>query len=270
MPIVKRFAAAALIPVAGIVTLGCGSSVATTTPKTSSPPTTAAGSTTTAPLSAPTTTSTVAITPTSDQCMASQLQPSWLGMGNGASGHLYYGVNLLNSSPTSCVTGGYVGVSAYSPAGDLIAANESRDSMGMSSPPTLTVATGASVHFVVGLPDVVEATGGTECSTTVGALHLIPPNETSEVQIAHSDQCGIPQTVRRFFPGWSVAGRCDRKLTEVSHNAGSAAVIDLVRLTTQAATLRNLCHGDPRGSTSSDDQAACGANVAIPTTGAFR
>ncbi len=52
--------------------------------------------------------------------------------------------------------------------------------------------------------------------------------------------------------------------------AGSAAEIDLVRLTTQAATLRNLCHGDPRGSTSSDDQAACGANVAIPTTGAFR
>jgi hypothetical protein len=121
------------------------------------------------------------------------LQTSWPGTGNGASGNLFYVINLLNSSPSTCVTGGYVGVSAYNPAGDMIAASESRNSMGTSSPPTLTVAPGVTVHFVVGLPDVDEAAGGTECSTTVGALHLIPPNETTEEQIATPISTGYPK-----------------------------------------------------------------------------
>ena len=190
---VRRLAAAALIPVAGVVALGCGSSVDTTKPKTTSPPTTATPTTTTASNPPASTTSAVPPTPTSNQCTASQLQPSWSGTGNGASGHLFYGVNLLNSSPSTCVTGGYVGVSAYDPAGGLIAASESRSSMGTTSPPTLTVAPGATVHFVVGLPDVNEAAGGTECSTTVGALHLIPPNETTEVQIATPISTGYPK-----------------------------------------------------------------------------
>ena len=45
MPIVKRLVSAGLIPLAGVVALGCGSSVATTKPKTTSPPTTAATTT---------------------------------------------------------------------------------------------------------------------------------------------------------------------------------------------------------------------------------
>jgi hypothetical protein len=127
------------------------------------------------------------------------MHPSWTGQGNGASGNLFYVVNLLNSSPSTCVTGGYVGVSAYDPAGDLIAASGSRNAMGTTSPPTLTVAPGATVHFVVGLPDVNEAAGGTECSTTVGALHLIPPNEMTGVQIATPISTGYPKLCGEAF-----------------------------------------------------------------------
>jgi hypothetical protein len=186
MLIGRRLAAAALIPVAGVVALGCGSSIGTTKPNATAPATSATPTTTTTlsnPLSSTSSTA-VPATQASDQCTASQLRPSWSGMGNGASGTVYYVVNLLNPSPSACVTGGYVGVSAYDPAGDLIAVSAMREGTGLTPPPTLTIAPGASVHFTVGLPDVDEATGGTQCSVTVGALHLIPPNEKSEVQIA--------------------------------------------------------------------------------------
>ena len=111
------------------------------------------------------------------QCTTADLRPSWPGIGDGASGVLYFTVNLLNSSGVTCITGGYVGVSAYEPSGALIAASESRELLGSPNPPpALAVSPGKSVHFIVGLPDVNQAAGGAECSTTVGALHLIPPN----------------------------------------------------------------------------------------------
>ena len=125
------------------------------------------------------------IPPHSPQCTATDLRPSWPGIGDGASGVLYFTVNLLNSSQVTCATGGYVGVSAYEPSGVLIAASDSREPLGSANPPpTLAVDPGQSVHFIVGLPDVNQAEGGAECSTTVGALHLIPPNERTELQIA--------------------------------------------------------------------------------------
>jgi hypothetical protein len=68
--------------------------------------------------------------------------------------------------------------------------------MGSNSSPTLSVVPGASLHFIIGLPDVDIVDGGTECSTMAGALHLIPPNETAEVQVAtpvtmgYSNLCG--------------------------------------------------------------------------------
>jgi hypothetical protein len=189
----------ALIPIAGMMALGCGSPAATTKPKTTSPSTTAPASSTTAVNQTASASSTVPASAASDQCTPDQLRPSWTGQGNGASGHLFYSVNLLNPSSSTCVTGGYVGVSAYDPAGNLIAASGSRDAMGTASPPTLTVAPGATLHFVVGLPDVNEATGGTACSTTVGALHLIPPNEMTDVQIATPISTGYPKLCGNTF-----------------------------------------------------------------------
>jgi len=188
-----------LISMAGMVALGCGSSAPTANPATSSHSTGALPTSTTAVTQPSSGGSTVPASTASDQCTPGDLHPSWTGQGNGASGHLYYSVNLLNSSPWTCVTGGYVGVSAYDPAGNPIAASGSKDAMGTNSPPTLTVAPGATVHFVVGLPDVNEATGGTACSTTVGAFHLIPPNETTEVQIATPIGTGYPKLCGSTF-----------------------------------------------------------------------
>jgi hypothetical protein len=200
MLIVRRLAAAALIPVAGVVALGCDSSVGTTKPKATAPVTSAPPTTTTTSSNPPSSTSsTLPATQASDQCTASQLQPSWPGMGNGASGTVFYVVNLLNSSPSTCVTGGYVGVSAYDPAGDLIAVSAMHEGTGLTPPPTLTIAPGASVHFTVGLPDMDEAAGGTQCSVTVGALHLIPPNKTIEVQIATPISTGYPSLCGSSF-----------------------------------------------------------------------
>ena len=98
--------------------------------------------------------------PLGPQCTAGDLQPSWTGTGDGGGQSIYYVVNLLNSSPSTCVTGGYVGVSAYDPAGHLIAASDFHSPLDQS-PPTLSVAPGASVHFSVGLADVDQTTGGT-------------------------------------------------------------------------------------------------------------
>jgi hypothetical protein len=125
--------------------------------------------------------------------------PSWPGVGNGASGIIFYGVNLENTSPVSCVTGGYVGVAAYDPAGSLIAASALHDPMGAAAPPTLTVVPGSSLHFIVGLPDSDAEAGGSECAVTVGALHLIPPNETSEEQIATPISSGYPRQCETTF-----------------------------------------------------------------------
>src|ERR1700728_951192 len=143
----------------------------------------------------------VAEPPAASSCDRRDLKPSWSGVGDGASGILFYVVNLLNVSATTCATGGYIGVSAYDPAGDLIAASESRE-QGLGGPnplSSLSVAPGSSVHFTIGLPEVDEATGGTPCSTTVGALHLIPPNETTDVQIATPISTGYPSLCDSTF-----------------------------------------------------------------------
>lgn len=179
---------------------GCSGSPAKNTANETTTAVSAPTTTTTTPRNpTSTTSSTGRDTPRAPQCTASDLQPSWPGLGDGASGTVFFVVNLLNSTSTTCVTGGYVGVSTYDPAGDQIAASESRDLMGSNSAPTISVAPGASIHFMVGLADVDDATGGTECSTTVGALHLIPPNEKTEVQIATPVRMGFPALCGNTF-----------------------------------------------------------------------
>ena len=133
-----------------------------------------------------------------NQCTAADLRPSWLGIGNGASEHLFYVVNLENVSQRPCVTGGYVGVAAYDPQGGLIPASEDR-APGMAPDEALSVAPGASINFTIGLPDVDIETGGGECSTEVGALHLIPPNESTDVYVATPISTGYPKLCGTSF-----------------------------------------------------------------------
>jgi hypothetical protein len=57
----------------------------------------------------------------------------------------------------------------------------------------------ASVNFSIGLPDVDAEAGGTECPTVVGALHLIPPNERTAVQVATPISAGYPKLCGNSF-----------------------------------------------------------------------
>jgi hypothetical protein len=192
MHFMKRSAVILTVLSAAALLAGCSNSPAKKAAVTTT--TTLEGATTTTsppPVDTSTSTTTAAV-PTSDQCTANDLQPSWPGMSNGAAGTIYYIVDLMNSSSVACVTAGYVGVSAYDPGGDLITASEIRETGGT---PTLSVAPGASVNFMVGFSDVDE--GG--CSVTVGALHLIPPNETTEVQIATPVSSGYPSLCGKTF-----------------------------------------------------------------------
>lgn len=104
---------------------------------------------------------------------------------------IYYPVNLTNGSSSACVTGGYFGAAAYDPSGGLVVGTETRDpSLGVgTSNAAITVAPGATVSFVVGLPDN-EGGGGASCSTTMGDLHLTPPNDTSQLDVATPRQGG--------------------------------------------------------------------------------
>ena len=161
--------------------------------------TTASNATTSTVVGPPSTTSTTeALAGAGNQCTAGDLRPSWSGFGNGASEHLFYIVNLENVSGRACVTGGYVGVAAYDPDGLLIPASEDR-APSMAPDNALSVRPGASMHFSIGLPDVDIEAGGTECSTVVGALHLIPPNERTDVQVATPVSTGYPKLCGNSF-----------------------------------------------------------------------
>jgi hypothetical protein len=108
---------------------------------------------------------------------------------------VYYGVTVTNTSSARCLTGGFFGVSAYSPDGRLVTSSDARaggltGTSGTSGTPTLTVPPGSSIHFIVGFADNVASAGGAPCGTVVGSLHLIPPNDTSTDQVATPKQGG--------------------------------------------------------------------------------
>ena len=195
-PLVGFVMALALV----LLLTGCS----TTPTRTSSPrvpmrTTTIASTTTTSTVVSPppTTSTTVALAGAGNQCTPGDLGPSWPGFGNGASEHLFYVVNLENISGRACVTGGFVGVAAYDPEGRLIPASKER-APSMAPDSALSVAPGASMHCSIGLPDVDIETG-TECSTVVGALHLIPPNEWADVQVPTPISTGYPKLCGNSF-----------------------------------------------------------------------
>jgi Protein of unknown function (DUF4232) len=112
--------------------------------------------------------------------VAAQLAAEWGGMVNGAGGMAIYGVDIKNTSDRRCRTGGYFGVSAYDPGGDRITANDDRVTV-FGAAHAVTVAAGGTIGFEIGLYDT---NGAESCGTTVGALHLIPPNDVHSIQVA--------------------------------------------------------------------------------------
>src|SRR5664280_81674 len=186
MPIVKRLALAALVPLAGVVGLGCGSSVATTTPKTTSPSTTAPPTTTTS-----TPTPTTAAPPTTavaagNPCTSGQLSVT-PGDSQGAAGTEILPLVFTNTSPTMCTLQGFPGVSAAIANGVQLGAPATRQ----PSVPTPLVAlepgqtTQATFTFTD--PTII-------CSNPTAALGLqvYPPNQTAALFVPTT---GVAQCV---------------------------------------------------------------------------
>ena len=122
----------------------------------------------------------------SPECSTKSIAASWPNNRDGASGVLYYSVDIRNVAASTCHMSGYFGVSAFSPAGILIAANDSREAdLGILGP--VVLGPGASAQFQVGFQDSNLQAGGTDCHTVVGSLHLIPPDQTTSVQLATPD-----------------------------------------------------------------------------------
>jgi hypothetical protein len=181
--------------VAAVVLSACGASPTAVKSTTTAPLNTISPTSGTRPTPPPLsslpvnpTTTIAPFTPGLSRCVTSDFQPSWDDQGDGASQAIYFVVNLLNISGASCDTGGYFSVSAYDPNGQLLTSTDERNPLGEPSP-ELTVPPGGSISFSVGFADV-SPPDGDSCAVTVGAIHLIPPNDTNEVQVATPDERG--------------------------------------------------------------------------------
>ena len=175
MPIVKRVAVAALIPMAGVVALGCGSSgttkIASSTSSTVAPTTTTTPPTTaTATAAIPTTSPTSGVGP----CTSGQLSAT-VGSGQGAAGTEIYQLVFTNAGSTPCTLQGYPGVSFVGANGVQLGSPASRG--GSTTPPLTSLEPRQSVYATFTYPN-----SGNICEnagTPTAGLRVYPPNQTA-------------------------------------------------------------------------------------------
>lgn len=120
------------------------------------------------------------------ECSTPDIRVSWPEERDGASGILYYTVDVANPTTSACHIAGYFGVSAYSPAGTLIVGSDTREA-DLGLPGTVVLAPGVRAWFEVGFEDSDLQDGGSDCHTPVGSLHLIPPDQTTSLDLATPD-----------------------------------------------------------------------------------
>lgn len=200
MPIVKRLAAAAaLIPLTGVVALGCGSSVATTKPKTTSPPATA---TTTTTSSGPTATTQATVVPTTtptflsgSMCANGQINATSTAGSAGLS-HRALVIVFQNVSNSACVLMGWPGVAGLDAQGAQVAQaarepngfNGGGLPAGQTTPPTVTLVPGQMASTTV---NGINGPVGTATSCTDFASFLVtPPNLTQSQTVSSSPDQG--------------------------------------------------------------------------------
>ena len=177
MPMERRLAALALIPLAGMVALGCGSSVSSTTPTTTAPSTTThAPPTTDGPTtSAPTTTTTAPTTTvaTGRPCTSGQLSVT-TGSPQGAAGTEILPLVFTNTSSALCTLQGFPGVSAVVADGVQLGLPARRDTS--SATPLVALEPGQTTQavFTYGNPSAI-------CADPTAALGLrvYPPDQTA-------------------------------------------------------------------------------------------
>ena len=175
MPIVKRVAVAALIPMAGVVALGCGSSgttkIASSTSSTVAPTTTTTPPTTaTATAAIPTTSPTSGVGP----CTSGQLSAT-VGSGQGAAGTEIYQLVFTNAGATSCTLQGYPGVSFVGANGVQLGSPASRG--GSTTPPLTSLEPRQSVYATFTYPNSGNICGN--AGTPTAGLRVYPPNQTA-------------------------------------------------------------------------------------------
>lgn len=198
---------AALGGLCALALAACGSS----THKTSaSAPTTGAASTpatqtiTTVTQTVTTTTSTT--TTQTGICRADGLHLSFIG-GQAATGHGLLGFELRNVRSGSCHSFGYPGVLFLDKSGGAlptVPTHTTNDFFGTAPLRALTLSTGESMSFRLGVTHFGPNGSNTGCTTAYG-LQAIPPNDTSTLRLSIPQgvyECGTA-TVSPVQPGTS-------------------------------------------------------------------
>jgi len=178
--------------VAGMVALGCGSSVGTTKPKATSPTTTAPPTTTTSvptpTTAAPTTTAVAAGGP----CTSGQLSVT-TGGSQGAAGTEILPLIFTNTSSALCTLQGYPGVSAVIANGVQLGQPATREKFTPTplialEPGQTTVATFTYASPTIACPSPTLALG----------LRVYPPNQTAALFVATTGVGACPGADSNF------------------------------------------------------------------------
>jgi hypothetical protein len=193
--VVRRLAVAALIPLAGVIALGCGSSVSTTPPKATSPPTTAPTTTTSLPTPTTAASSSTAVAAGSP-CTSGQLSVT-TGSFQGAAGTEFLPLIFTNTSSELCTLQGFPGVSAVIANGVQLGQPAARDT-GPSTPlVALEPGQTTSATFTYLNPSIA-------CTSPTLALGLrvYPPNQTAALFVATTGvgQCPGSDANFRIYP----------------------------------------------------------------------
>jgi hypothetical protein len=179
----------AILPLAclALALAGCGGSGGTTAASATGSTKTVTVTTSATTASTPTTQTTTATTPAGPPiCRASTLQASFLGS-QGAAGHGLMGFTLKNTGSSNCSTVGFPGIQFLDKSGKPLPTNAmrtTRDYFGYAPKVALTVAPGSTVSFRVG---VTHVPAGNATCTTAYQLQVIPPNDTSTLDVALPD-----------------------------------------------------------------------------------
>ncbi len=173
----RLLALAALAPVAAFLT-ACGTA-GSSNPGSPATTSTVAASPSNSPTSSPTTSS--QSTPTSAgpaECGSAGLHVK-VASSNGAAGTIYYNLDFVNVSASSCFVRGYPGVSlvsAGSDAGSQIGADAKRDPVTPSK--AIILAPGQTAHAVLGVAQALNFPASKCDPVNAHWLKVFPPDQT--------------------------------------------------------------------------------------------
>ena len=170
----RRVVAVVMISLAGVTTLGCGSSVGTTKPKDTTPSTTTTTTGALTPTTAPPTTAPPATAVVGRaSCTSGQLSVT-VGPSQGAAGTEIVPLVFTNTGTTLCTLQGYPGVSAVVASGVQLGRPAHRVSV--ASTPLDALEPGQTTQAIFTYSDPLN-----QCTdpTTALGLRVYPPNQTA-------------------------------------------------------------------------------------------